>query len=99
MKFEQFKTLVESLEKVRDRSHSIYQLGLDLLDYEEEYQKIISILLSNVFNDDGKDWIDWYLYERISFDGKVLEAWDENNNPICYDTESLWNTIKPYIKQ
>lgn len=57
------------------------------------------MLLSNVFNNDGKDWIDWYLYEKISFDGKVLEAWDENNNPICYDTESLWNTIKPYIKQ
>jgi len=99
MNFEQFKTVIEALENIRERSHSIYQLGIDLMNYDEPNHIIISTLLESIFKEEGKDWIDWYLYERIGFDGKILEAWDENNNPICYNIESLWETVKPYRKQ
>lgn len=52
-----------------------------------------------VFNEEGKDWIDWYLYERVGFDGKILEAWDEKGNVICHNVESLWDTVMSYRKQ
>ena len=99
MNFEQFKTVIEVLEKIRERSYSIYQLGIDLMNYDEPNHIVISTLLESIFKEEGKDWIDWYLYERIGFDGKILEAWDENNNPICYNIESLWETVKLYKKQ
>jgi len=99
MNFEQFKTVIEALENIRERSHSIYQLGIDLMNYDEPNHKVISTLLESIFKEEGKDWIDWYLYERKGFDDKILEAWDENNNPICYNIESLWETVKPYRKQ
>ena len=96
MNFEQFKTLIETLKKVSDKYRTLYDLGIDTMNYDEDYQKIISLLMNCVFAPEGKDWVDWYLYERVGFDGRILEAWDENNNPICYDIESLWNTVKPY---
>lgn len=99
MTSEQFKILIETLEKIKNRTNSIYNLGIDLIQYDEDYQKIISLLLECAFNEDGKGWIDWYLYERIGFDGKVLEAWDENGDKICHDIESLWETVKPYRRQ
>lgn len=99
MNFKQFKTLIETLQKVRDKYSSLYDLGIDTLTYEEDYQKIINLLMECSFKEEGKDWIDWYLYERIGFDGKILEAWDENEKPICYNIESLWETVKPYRKQ
>ena len=99
MNFDQFKILIEALQKVSDRYSKLYDLGIDTMNYEEDYQKIISLLLESVFDEDGKGWIDWYLYERIGFDGRVLEAWDENEKPICYNIESLWETVKPYRKQ
>lgn len=99
MNFQEFKTLIETLEKTRERYSVLYDLGIDTLTYDEDYQKVIAILMESVFNEDGKGWIDWYLYERVGFDGKILEAWDENENPICYNIESLWDTVKPYRKQ
>lgn len=99
MNFEQFKTVIETLEKIRERSHSIYQLGIDLMDYDEPNHIVISTLLESIFKEEGKDWISWYLYERMGLDDKIMEAWDENNNPICYNIESLWETVKPYRKQ
>lgn len=99
MNFKEFKTLIETLEKTREKYSALYDLGIDTLTYDEDYQKAITILMGSVFNEEGKDWIDWYLYERIGFDGRILEAWDENENPICYNIESLWETVKPYIKQ
>ena len=99
MNFEQFKILIETLQKISDKYKVLYDLGIDTMNYDEDYQKIITLLLEGIFNEEGKGWIDWYLYERIGFDGRVLEAWDENENPVCYNVESLWDTVKPYRKQ
>jgi hypothetical protein len=99
MNFEQFKIVIETLEKVRERSHSIYQLGIDLMDYDESNHIVISTLLKSIFKEEGKDWIDWYLYERPGFNGKPNLATDENGNEICHNIESLWKTVKPYRKQ
>jgi hypothetical protein len=99
LNFQEFKTLIETLEKTREKYSALYDLGIDTLTYDEDYQKVITILMESVFREEGKDWIDWYLYERVGFDGKMLEAWDENENPICHNVESLWETIKPYRKQ
>ena len=99
MDYEQFKLVIETLEKVRERSHSIYQLGIDLMDYDEPNHVIISTLLQSIFKEEGTDWINWYLYERIGFTNKVNLATDENGNEICHNIESLWSTVKSYRKQ
>jgi hypothetical protein len=98
MTYEQFKDLIETTEKVRERSSAIYDLGLDLLNFEDEYYKIINILMDNVFDKEGHDWIDWYLYERIGFNDKVNLATDGNGKEICYDIPSLWETVKEHLK-
>ena len=94
MNYENFKTIIEGLEKVGERSHSIYKLGVDLMDYEELYHNIITSLLNSVFDKEGKDWIDWYLYERVGFTNKVNLATDKNGKEICYDIPSLWEEVK-----
>jgi hypothetical protein len=99
MDFEQFKIVIETLEKVRERSHSIYQLGIDLMDYDEPNHIVISTLLKSIFKEEGRDWIDWYLYERPGFKAEPNMATDENGNEICHNIESLWETVKPYRKQ
>ena len=98
MSYEQFEEIIKNLEQYREKSHSIYKLGINLMDYDELPHGIISVLLTSVFGKEGKDWIDWYLYERIGFDGKVLQAWDENDEEICHNIPSLWDTVKPYVK-
>ena len=94
MTYEQFKRVIEKLEKVRERSHALYKLGINLMDHEEVYHEIITDLMFSVFNAEGKDWIDWYLYERTGFTDKVNLATDKDGNEICYDIPSLWEEVK-----
>ena len=94
MNYEQFKRVIERIEKVRERSHTLYKLGINLMDHEEVYHEIITDLMLSVFNAEGKDWIDWYLYERIGFTDKVNLATDKDGNEICYDIPSLWEEVK-----
>ena len=94
MNYEQFKISIESLEKARDRSHTLYTLGVSLIDYDDIYQTVITNLLNVVFDKEGKDWIDWYLYERVGFTNKVNLANDKDGNEICYDIPSLWEEVK-----
>ncbi len=94
MTYEKFKTIIETLEKNSETSSSLYRMGVDLMDYTEPYQKIISILMTATFGEIGSDWIDWYLYERPSFKGTDNHAWDKDGKAICYDIPSLWETVK-----
>lgn len=98
MDYEQFKNLIETIEKVRERSSSLHKLDIDLLDFEDSYFKIIDILMKSVFDEEGHGWVDWYLYERIGFNDKVNLATDENGKEICYDIPSLWEVAKEHLK-
>lgn len=94
MKYENFEKLIIELENISERYSELYDLGVDLINYDEPNQRIISILMEEIFGKDGKDWIDWYLYERKSHSGEILKAWDKDDNEICYDIKSLWEEVK-----
>jgi hypothetical protein len=98
MNYEQFKNLIESLRESSERTHTLNGLGINLMDYNDLNHHVIDILMKNVFDDDGLGWIDWYLYERMSFKGDVLAATDKHGQPICYDIPSLWETVKEHLK-
>lgn len=98
MEYEKFKVIIDSLDKIRDRSHSLFKLGVNLMEYEDMYHIVISNLLLSVFDSEGKDWIDWYLYERVGFTEKVNLATDENGKEICYDIPSLWDVVKDHLR-
>jgi hypothetical protein len=97
MTYEKFKTIIETLETSSEKSSALYKLGVDLMDYTDSYQALISLLLKETFGETGADWIDWYLYERPSFKDTNNHAWDENGKAICYDIPSLWETVKEYM--
>jgi len=100
MEYEQFEKLIKNLEKSSERSHTLYQLGINLIDYDEIYHEIFGFLLLTVFGVEGKDWIDWYLYERPSFGGKEpLQAFDVDGKEICHNIESLWETVKEHLNE
>jgi hypothetical protein len=98
MTYEQFEDTIKRLEEISITTNTLHSCGIDLLDYNEKYYTIITTLLNSIFKLEGKDWIDWYLYERPGFGEGIGKAWDENNNEICHNIPSLWDTVKPYLK-
>jgi hypothetical protein len=100
MDYQQFEKLIKNLEKCRERSHSIYQLGVNLMDYDDPYHEVIGVLMLSTFNTEGKDWIEWYLYEKPGmFSKEPLKAFDKDDNEICHNIESLWETVKEYMNE
>lgn len=77
-------------------------LGLSL--YETSlYNNIwgtIAILEKQLFDENGRDWISWYLFERKSLTtGDILPWYDEEGNEhICNDVEDLWEIVKDNLK-
>jgi len=94
MKLEVFERIITQIQNQQERSFAANKLGIDLMTYEEEYSEVIHLLLSAYYGEVGRDWIDWYLYERDSLSGEINQAWDKDGAPICYDIPSLWKEVE-----
>lgn len=92
------KTFIDLIERMKATSETVneaYRLKIDLVEFSDPWEQIITILLKEVFTKDGYDWISWYAYE----DGR--KAWDDSGVIIPMDTaEDLYNylTKAGYLK-
>jgi len=96
MNKQSFEKIILNLQAARKRSHEMYKLGVDLMNYEENYEHAIDELFRAAFNADQLVWIDWYLYEREGSGGKILKAHKKVGRKkveICHTIDSLWETI------
>ena len=60
------------IERWNDFGIELYELPICEIPWE-----IINMYLEEMFNEDGVDWINWYIYERKSiFTGEVLPCFD-----------------------
>lgn len=91
---------VKCIEKHKSQNKILDQLeelGFEIWDtsvIEFGWQMFDAFLESN-FNEDGKDWINWWLYERrVPSD---MKAYNEDGSEIPMDTiEDLWNLVEKY---
>ena len=83
------------VERWADFGIELYELPICELTWE-----IINMYLEEVFNEDGVDWINWYIYERKSiFTGEVLPCFDEEGKEFYVNTpEDLWKLVEQHQK-
>ena len=83
------------VERWADFGIELYELPICELTWE-----IINMYLEEMFNKDGIDWINWYIYERKSiFTGEVLPCFDEEGNEFYVNTpEDLWKLVEQHQK-
>jgi|APGre2960657404_1045060.scaffolds.fasta_scaffold01650_6 hypothetical protein len=94
MKLEVFEKIITLIKQHSERSFKLAEMGVDLINYEDAYSGAITLLFNAYYGSDGEDWISWYLYERESFSGEILQARDKDGNEICYDIPSLWKYVE-----
>lgn len=94
MKYEVFENILMNIIKTNEIDRKFYDLGLDMTNIVDEYNRIISNLLSAHYSEEGSEWIDWFLYERESMSGEILTATDKDGRNICYDMKSLWECVE-----
>jgi hypothetical protein len=93
MKYKDFEKLINTILKNKENSYQLYKLGIDLSNYNNDLFNVINILMEKAFGKFDKEWIDWFIYERVTPSGEILKAHDAEGNEICYDIKSLWEEI------
>jgi len=91
-----FEKIILNLQVAHKKSRELYKLGVDLIQYDENYEFVIDELFKATFNEEQRGWVDWFLYEREGFNGKIQKAWKKVGRKkveICHTIDSLWETV------
>lgn len=87
----------QNYHKQLDRISDAFNRAFDVYSASVfEYADLLFDQLMSVhFNEDGCDWIFWWMFEKPY---NQPNAFDENNNIIPTETvEDLWNIVKEYM--
>lgn len=90
---EKFKKVVGLLEAHSYKSEMIYKYGVDLIDFTDDLQKVISILMKEAFGKEADDWISWWLYEKDFGKRDDLKAYDKDGAEILDTIDELYDYI------
>lgn len=97
-----FVAMINAIEKYDAEVERWADFGIELYELPicELTWELINMYLEEVFNKDGIDWINWYIYERKSiFTGEVLPCFDEEGNEFYVNTpEDLWKLVEQHQK-
>ena len=93
MEFQTFTKILSLLKESDATIDAAYKLKIDLIEFNEPLQRIIEILISEIYGEEGHDWFTWYCYDN-EWGKKGANAWDADKNPICYDDRSLWEYLE-----
>ena len=93
MKLEVFAEILNKLRKQSDKQDALYDLDVDLINFSDDHNSVIDILLEVYYGKEGADWIAWYLWERDPV-GTIDQATTSDGKPICYDIKSLWEEVE-----
>jgi hypothetical protein len=63
MKFETFKSIIDTLKKQDKAIHELYKNKVDLIDFVDPYHYMITLLIKEVYGEEGRDWFDWFCYD------------------------------------
>jgi hypothetical protein len=96
MTLETFTKLLDNYTEAYSKSMAVSQLGINLDEYSEIFQKNTELLLGEVFTEEGVEWIFWFLYEKDYVEGNLkddMKAWDEHDQEICQDVPRLYRYL------
>lgn len=96
MTFKKFKALTDLMVDQNRKVSAAYKLNIDLLEFNNSQEVLISNLWSYILTDHGKDWFDWFMYEKDYIhngkENKDLTAFD-GTVEICKNLKGLYNYL------
>lgn len=104
MNKETFIKVMELINSADQRNNTLYEAGIDSLEYSDAYHEIIHLLGISSMTEEGWDWVEYYLYELPllkSVDGDESCGNREDGSPIYLrNIEELWNFLEEsgYVK-
>lgn len=93
MVFEKFKEIIDLMVKSSSNLHKSFDIGLDLIEFTEDYSQTIRLLWMNLLTDEGIEWLDWFLYEKDYIHDGIgrsdINAYSTIHNELTKDEEKI----------
>lgn len=96
--FEVFKEIIEKLESSQERCRAVNRYGIDLVNFEDELQSVISMLIGSIYGNEGLETFDWWCYEKDWGKRKDLHMTDSEGNLLCETIEDLHEWLEENSK-
>jgi hypothetical protein len=101
MEYKVFKQIINTHRDGMSMISELHDLGFDLMEGKYQLCEIIDkqfqTTLELVYDENGIDWINWFIYESDYGQKDGITA-DLNGEPICYSTKSLWEYVEKHYK-
>tara|TARA_Y100000361_G_scaffold85660_1_gene76101 strand:- start:32 stop:421 length:390 start_codon:yes stop_codon:yes gene_type:complete len=92
-----FFDIITELCQMEAKSQIISSSGINVMEYEEGYLKVINALLKKYFGEAKAQIIMWWVFESINPEGEVSALVDENKKEHILNTpEELYKFLKRY---
>ena len=100
---EQFTKVIEDTLKLNKEYDRWDDFGISLweLPIGDTIANLAESIWDITFDEDGVDWINWWIYERPAlFEGdEVNKAYNEDGSEIPTETvDDLWNIVEKFRK-
>jgi len=89
MTLTELQNLLNLIDTDYKRKMDAYKLGIDLSEFDEPKQEVISILLKHVLNEYQYETLCWWMYEKDFGRREDLQMWDKDGNEVCRTVEEL----------
>lgn len=98
MEYKEFLEIGLRIQRLSSRTKALYDLGMDVINFENDYWEVIDLLLKQSFTETQYEWVSWFIYEndfrQKGDEGRaLLEARNESGELICHSWESLWEHL------
>lgn len=93
----EFIKLINDYKEFQDYIDKVIELKIDLINslFHEYPCKLFDWVIRNYFDEDGTDWINYYLYELPTLEPNEEHVFDKDDNPIpLKNLDDLWNLVK-----
>jgi len=114
MKKQNFISILKSYYGIHIHMSNLHDIGFDFFEnkrfpIDDLINKIFNQSILSHYNDEGLDWISFYLFEFVKthdansdedlmYPDREPAAWDADKNPICFNIDTLYDYINEHCK-
>ena len=92
-----FYDIIHDLCQLEAKSQIVSAAGVNVMEYEEGYLKVIKALLEKHFGETKSQIIMWWVFESITIDGEISVLVDEDKKEYIIKTpDELYKFLKKY---
>lgn len=89
MKLEVFKEIIGGLKKHQSKIDAAYKAEIDLINFCDPLEQVISLLIGSYYGKEGKETFNWWCYDKNWGERIDLTMTDKDGNELCRTIEEL----------